>query len=70
MIDLTLEKGITKNARKLTRAVKTFILMWEIKCFRGHLVLEVLLNSFTHTHPPHTYTQSPHKTKLEIDKVS
>lgn len=70
MIDLTLEKGIAKNARKLTRAVKTFILMWEKECFRGHLVLEILINSFTHTHPAHTHTHSPHKTKLEIDKVS
>ena len=61
MIDLTLEKGIAKNAGKLMRAVKTFIPMWGKKCFRGCLVLEVLINSFTHhihTHT-HTHTHTP-----------
>lgn len=40
MIDLTLEKGIAKNAGKLMKAVKTFMQMWE-KMFQGSLVLEV-----------------------------
>ena len=37
MIDLTLEKGIAKNAGKLMKAVKTFIPMW------GKNVSEVVL---------------------------
>ena len=65
MIDLTLEKGIAKNAGKLMKAVKTFIQMWGKKCFRGRLVLEVLINSFTpHTHShTHTHTHTPHTHK-------
>ena len=68
MIDLTLEKGIAKNAGKLMKAVKTFIPMWGKKCFRGRFVLEVLINSFIpHTHSlTHTHTHTPHTHKAHI----